>query len=272
MGPRVSGWQGTLPEEALASFTRHDIEVITSGLVPTYMADVGLPLPLLAVDGGLSRRGVCFLAVLKVMVVPAFFRSHLQVGFWPSGTRSKQPKVSKGQDRNVRRLSPRGTQELTCHGRKRVGGVAINSDVTIYKSWKLFPWQKSRAYRKTSNYPELQRVFHKQRLSQEGTIYTQGIVSECTLEENNLPSVFSFIQEPLVIAGSGAMEMVARYSAHKSSTVDKGKVRRHSLCHQYKGRSLEGKQYIITTRRVSHGNSVDGTHQEDKEMSLAQLA
>lgn len=82
-------WQGTLPEEALASFTRHDIEMIASGLVPTYTADVGLPIPLLAIVGGLSRSGVCFLALLKVIVVPAFFRSHLQVDFWPSGTRSK---------------------------------------------------------------------------------------------------------------------------------------------------------------------------------------
>lgn len=115
-------------------------------------------------------------------------------------------------------------------------------------------------------------MFHKQRLSQEGPFYTEGMVSECTLEENNPPSVFSFIQEPLGIAGSGAMQMVGRHSAHKSSTVDKGKVRQHSLCHQYKGGSLEGKRYIITTRRVIHGSSVDGTHQENTEMSLAQLA
>lgn len=87
---------GTLPEEALASFTRHDIEVITSGLVPTYTADVGLPTPRLAIGGGISRSGVCFSAVLKVIMVPAFFRSHLQVGFRPSGTRSK---TASGQER-----------------------------------------------------------------------------------------------------------------------------------------------------------------------------
>lgn len=138
-GGRWGRWQGTLPEEALASFTRHDIEVITSGLVPTYTADVGLPISLLAIDGGLSRSGVCFLAVLKVIVVPAFFRSHLQVGFWPSGTRNKQPRVSKGLARNVGRLSPRGTQELTCHGRKRVGWSCCKQPCNHLQKLEMFP-------------------------------------------------------------------------------------------------------------------------------------
>lgn len=39
----------------------------------------------------------------------------------PLGLGVKQPQVSKGLDGNVLRLSPLGTQELTCHGRKGVG-------------------------------------------------------------------------------------------------------------------------------------------------------
>lgn len=94
--PRVSGeqvgkgWEVALPEKAFASFTCHDVEVITSGLVPTYTADLGTPISLMGIDGWLSRSGVCSFAAHEVSMVPALFRSHLQLGFWAPCTRSEK--------------------------------------------------------------------------------------------------------------------------------------------------------------------------------------
>lgn len=79
----------TLPEKALASFTGHDIEVITSGLVPTDSAGLGT-ISLICAGGGLSGSGVCFFTEQKVSMVPAVLSSHLQVCFWSSRTRREK--------------------------------------------------------------------------------------------------------------------------------------------------------------------------------------
>jgi hypothetical protein len=70
------GWWVTIPEKPLASFTRHDIEVVAIGLVPTYTADLKTSIFLLYVDGLFQGR-VCFFTLYKANSAPALLRSHL---------------------------------------------------------------------------------------------------------------------------------------------------------------------------------------------------
>lgn len=94
-------WGVIIPEKSLASFTRHDIEVIAIGLVPTYTADLQPAIVLIYVDDVLFWDGICFFTAYKVNMAPAFFRSHLQGFICISWTGTKKTQGMKALCREI---------------------------------------------------------------------------------------------------------------------------------------------------------------------------
>lgn len=88
-GQGHGGWWMIVPEKSLASFARHDIEVVAISLVPTYTADLETSIFLVYVDGLFQGR-ICFFTLDEANPAPALLRPHLQVYICGSWTRTER--------------------------------------------------------------------------------------------------------------------------------------------------------------------------------------